>query len=254
MDVYTETQFVKLSIPDANFVELKIKNRNLSSEFPYIEEVDGDNENIVVNLGDLQQFARVQGSDSYRHVKLEIQYTLINPNFTKFYSNLIYQGSFGIDEFIHPEFYITVPLGRNIRKNGDLFTIFLKKGEYEEELRLEGPYRNRDNGKNKYSYLINYEDYLKIKEEDNEKIRFEIVYEVSFDKELFLPFLFAILLLFLSVFQVLYPLLIISLSLFVAVMTLSKEGFDIPLKAPTLWIVLISLVLYPLVLFINLLI
>lgn len=86
--------------------------------------------------------------------------TLINPNFTKFYSNLIYQGSFGIDEFIHPEFYITVPLGRNIRKNGDLFTIFLKKGEYEEELRLEGPYRNRDNGKNKYGYLINYEDYL----------------------------------------------------------------------------------------------
>jgi hypothetical protein len=239
-----------LTIPGTlNILGLKINARNLNRELAFIE-MGGES---IVNLGNLDEWppAPVPG---LKHVKLDVIYTIINPLIKKYLLGLIYEAAFEIDELIQPDFYITVPLGMKIRDDGKMLTIFFNKtvGEKieENELDFEGPFIDDDQGKERYNYLIKTDDYYSIvnKIDENSKIGFQILYESSFDRRLYLIPAMAVIFFFYSIWRVnqlisgngtgdisIPYLLLLLASLTGIILTFYKEGYNLPLNKLTVF-------------------
>lgn len=248
MDIYTDESL--LTIPgNLNILGLKIKARNLNRELAFIE-MGGE---TVVNLGNLDDWPPAP-EEGMKHVKLDVVYTIINPNFKNYSLGLIYEAAFEIDELIQPDFYITVPLGMKIRNNGKLVTIFFYNQSNgiirEKELDFEGPFVDDDNGKERYNYLIKTKDYYSVLEDISEegKIGFQILYESSFDGRLYLIPAMAMIFLFYSIWrvsQLIYGnesggisipyLLLLLASLAGTILTFSKEGYNLPFNKLTIF-------------------
>lgn len=269
IDLYANKKFLKLTLPETNFVGLDVRCRNMNIELPYIEINDDDKEeHVVVNLGNNILFdAYIENKENkdelpkdMKHFRLEVKYTLIDPQIKTFKFDTSYISAFGVNDDIQPEFYITTPLGMEIKKKNNeyLFSIFYKEDNNElTELKLEGPHISHEDGKKTYCFLIAYDEYLKIKEiqkSKNENIdsngRYEVLYEASYENKFYIPLVASIALIFVS-FASAYigagtsalPLLVIWFSVLYADLALSKEGYVLPFNAITRAVLIISLIL-----------
>jgi hypothetical protein len=248
MDIYTDESLLTIS-GNLNILGLKIKARNLNRELAFIE-MGGE---TVINLGNLDDWPPAP-EKGLKHVKLDVVYTIINPNFKNYYLGLIYESAFEIDELIQPDFYITVPLGMKIRNNGKLVTIFFYHRDgiiiKEKELGFEGPFIDDDNGKERYNYLIKSNDYYTVLKDIGEEghIGFQILYESSFDRRLYLIPAMALIFLFYSIWRVsqlisgngtgdisIPYLLLLLASLAGTLLTFSKEGYNLPFNKLTIF-------------------
>lgn len=218
MDLYTDQNSFGVPLGDFNFVKLKVKNRNNGNELSFLE----DENRIMVNLGDIKEWPKAKGCTNYkvRHVKLEIEYTLLNPPFNKhswldlLKERVIYTGSFEIKELIQPEFYITLPKGLRLKDKGNSLKMILGikfeddnlKKEMDKsglkllysseskkitlyDIKFETPYIDKKGKKESYSYLVNTENYKILKKYNkplkNSKVIFGFHYKVTYDRKLF---------------------------------------------------------------------
>lgn len=189
MDIYVNEQFIPISLDSLKFLGFRVYARNLNNkELAYLEDNCGSEFKILVNLGSLDNYPIVSKTDDnytsenngidLRHVKIEFEYILMNPdiedqNETKISSRCFNffrqkkEGNFSIRGNIQPEFYITMPLGWRIGKI-DLFSlnsnlegnqcVLIRKydslDKKPEQLKLEMPFISVLEGKRKYNYLI----------------------------------------------------------------------------------------------------
>jgi len=135
MDIFTDETEIPLELND-EFVGLKIFGRNGSSyrEIAFLE-TNGVNgmAPIILNLSPLESFPPVPNNlyeiPDLKHVKLEIEYILINPKiFNNWNESLIHKikgilfpkkrSTIQINNFIQPEFYFTTPPGWRIANKG----------------------------------------------------------------------------------------------------------------------------------------
>lgn len=208
MDIYINDDYFDIPLGDFYFVSLKLKNRLTNNELLYIEH---DNK-AEINL-DLKKWPKSK-KYSLKHVKIEVKYTILEPKFKKPWNDflkkgLVYKAGFEIEDFIQPEFYIIVPKGLKILKNGrSIDLLFYIRPKYDEELisqvenldlknevekfyeesedgtkkeiqnkrrynfdlTMEGPYIDNNNNRNRHNYVINNEEYSILKKLDlNEK-------------------------------------------------------------------------------------
>lgn len=215
MDIYTDEQFFFIPLKNFSLIKLKVINRLNNNELPYTECKDG----INVNLGNLNSWPKSKKHSYHvKHVKLQIEYTLLNPPFKESYKyflreRIVYKGGFDIDDLIQPEFYITLPRGLRLKKKGKSTTmlLFVNFGnntklkkildnsglsiKYSDEnisgykLSYDGPYIQKNSKKESYSYLIKDNDYKILKNHDKELkdslIIFVLNYKVNYDWHLF---------------------------------------------------------------------
>lgn len=187
MDIFTDQQFLEIPVDNIDFEGLEIRCKNLDRELAYIEK-DGKIIASLANLDDLPT-APDQENPNIKHLRLEIEYMLLNQNFKMSWGSFSYIGGFQIDEFVQPEFYIKLPPGMEIEEDGRSFKMFFYQecGEKEdtEEIKFESQYIAPENH---YNYLINPKEYLRLKDEIKEDcmVGFRIIYKASVDWRLFL--------------------------------------------------------------------
>lgn len=267
MDIYTKNRVLKIDLKEEKTLNLRIWGRNPKKELTFIE--DGL---IYVNLGDLNEWPdEIKNDGKRKHVGLKIKYDQFIPGFRferfKFWKG--YTGSFIINEPIKPKFSITVPKGMVISNKGnDIKLYFYQIGEKQVDrwkLAFELPAINSTKGKESYHYIITEKDYQKIiGTPDDCKMRFRVVYNVD-NSKLFLGIpIFALVLIFLSFFEIhrvfteyqivhgsaLNPtFLIVVLSFLATVFSLYREKYEIPASkfvAISVLITLISIIIGPL--------
>lgn len=217
MDIHTDENSFEIPLGDFNFVKLKVLNRNNRNELSYLE----GNEKIIVNLGNLNEWPKATNENyKIRHVKLEIEYTILNTEFKSSIWELLnprkriyYRGAFSIKELIQPEFYITLPRGLRIKDKGkNSFMLFgvkfddktFKDEMDESDLNLvysndksltsvyminNNVYIGKDDKKESYSYLVSNDDYKIIKKynkklKSNDNLFFGFNYQTSYDRKL----------------------------------------------------------------------
>lgn len=206
MDIFTDETEIPLELND-EFVGLKIFGRNGSSyrEIAFLETNGvNDMEPIILNLYPLNSFPCVPKNlckkyPNLYHVKLEIEYILINPKiFNNWDESLIgkIRGIFfqkkgstiQINGLIQPEFYITTPPGWRIAEKGHSIGMwcYIRNNPHIKsdkgivlrnpdpiKINFEEPFIKRTNEKETYNYLIHEASYKTIKELKNNHVEFD---------------------------------------------------------------------------------
>lgn len=211
-----EKKFYFSSLDNKKFLGLKVISRNGPyKEIPFLEEISEKSYNIVFNLGDIEHYNKPIGpiikdfelnnNSNLRHLKLEVEYILIDFAKTELSKttikdkivNLIIPTkykSFVIEGNIQPEFYITLPKGWIICKgqknegeyvqleavngNDEPIKILLNNEEYDKFI-LYPPFTKTTNGIKTYNYLIHSESYKEIQKTitENTKIKYMFTYK-----------------------------------------------------------------------------
>ena len=235
VDLFTNQTQVTVILKDDEFVGLRIIARNSSNrEISFLEGDEDSTNTLILNLDPLDSFPAVPEDLSddnpenkdFRHVKIEIGYILINPKIENLKYNKLKEkmwngiwdkilhkktSTIELSEKVHPELYITLPLGWRMG-GSKFFTKLLKPKKDREgysvgmkcyienaessdaitltpinvELDMEfyKPFIKLNNGKRTYNYLTHADSFSKFREviNKNSKIRFEFTYrsQVSF--------------------------------------------------------------------------
>ena len=251
MDIYTDKSVINVPLSGTRFIGLKIIGRNINKELAFTENDD----EIRVNLGNLKEWPLAYDCPVPAwHVKLEINYTIQDPSFIPTRLNAGYKTAFGISGQIQPEFYITVPLGMEIKNKGQSIRLFDYRSNNSEEHITEitpnNVYLNDNEGKKRYNVVISSDDYLKLKDDNNDydEILFGVEYEVNSNYRFKILSFFAFLLLALSIFNVFInsllslPYLILIPVLTIA-LTLYKDRYEIPWERAVFTIISLSIIL-----------
>ena len=100
-----------LDLNNIEFSGIEIIGRGANSELLYLEN-DGE---IRVSLDPLDRWPEApKYSKKTKHVKVDVGYTLIQPNFDKNYFKTGYTSLMGMPKNIYPEFHIYLPKGLEI--------------------------------------------------------------------------------------------------------------------------------------------
>jgi len=267
MDFYTDEKKLLIKL-DKNFVKLKIRSRYLTKELLFSVEENGY---FRVNLGDLSDWPEKTSNNDQKnskiyHVKLEVDYTDIEPHIERYPAIFVYPDIFRllgygttykIDGFTEPEFSITLPKGMNLRKTGiklrhrpyDANIIFIKKHkknkkETKQLLDFHSPYIDQEDGKKTYNFLITQKSHNEIlnTNSDDYDVKFKVGYSTINEYKYFTVTIFAFLLPFLILLDIFTNIInfgtpIINLTYVVVLisfstlyLTLHREGYEIPLN------------------------
>jgi hypothetical protein len=92
LDILTDTNILKIPVEEENVEDLTIFGVNRDWDIPFLEE-----EGILeINLGDLDQWIGVPNKNGLKHMKLDIKFVLVEPEFQMNRMNLGYTGFFWV--------------------------------------------------------------------------------------------------------------------------------------------------------------
>jgi len=270
-DFYTDENIIPFNI-SSFFVELKVRSRFKGNELEFIQKNDShkkENNLIFINLGNLQDWPSSCDDETLKHVRTEVEYIDIAPvleevNFLKVLKTS-YSTSFIINEYIQPEFQLTVPLGMKLKlknntstnttnsnyNNDCNFVEMLMEEEINNEssftqLSLEkGTFQMYFDKKHKYYFLIDEKSYGAILASMNDSKTnlksIQVYYNIVFQNRYWLVSLFPILLIvsgLLNVFS--NPIenlsnfnlsgIIIFISFLTFFYSLIRDGYELPIN------------------------
>lgn len=224
MDIFTNQNAIYLYLND-KFVGLRVSARNSNREIAFLESPEN---NIVINIDPLNTFPKLPNDNidnckNCNHVKLEIEYILIDPKIEKYNLSFKFNPKFLLEivitKILHkkkatikilgriqPEIYITFPEGWRIANNGSAIGMncFIdNKKETNIELsnsnnkpirvQFHEPFVKLIDRKYKYNYLITEDSYNNIcsKIKKDSSVYFEFTY-ISQMSRMFAYILFVI--------------------------------------------------------------
>jgi hypothetical protein len=279
MDFYTDKNVLLIKL-NKNFVKLKIRSRYFTKELLFTAT---ENSYFRVNLGDLSDWPEKTSyphSSKCYHVKLEVDYTDIEPHIERYpaifvypdiFRLLGYESTYLIDGFTEPEFSITLPKGMNLRKTGiklrnrpyDANIIFKKKCKKTQKetimlLNFHPPYIDREDGKKTYNFLITQESHNEILNTDSDEydVKFKVGYSTINENKYFTVTIFAFLLPFIILLDIFTNLIdfgqplinltyvVVLISFSTLYLTLHREGYEIPLNTWIMIAIPLSVVLF----------
>jgi len=205
MDIYIDSGKIQLNY-DFKLIGIRIICRNLNqNEIAFIEKFsDEQSSYFLLNL-DISSLPTIWDDDEfgnfkpYKHAKIMIEYIDVSPNIKE--NKLLkiiptsYESEIYLPGNIQPEFYITLPKGKEIGNNWKFIPNLLKAifrnnidgsalklkyllGETIKDIKYDGPYKNLNREKKRYSYTIESEEFRTIK--DNISDVSDLTYIISF--------------------------------------------------------------------------
>lgn len=248
IDFLTDKNILKFPLEKGKFEDLRVFSINRDWELAFLEE----NGYVKINLGDLRQWAAVQTPEGLTHVKLELDFVLIDPEFERSRMNLGYIGSFEFAASEELELHITLPLGMKMHEDGKGLEVCLIKkcGEDETKKTIKIPASNviEKDRKRRYDFLVNKDLFLDSYTLENCQRKFKIAYNVINERKYFLVAVIGLGLLFVALLR-LFKLIIGDLQFdirylaaLVAFMglflTILREHYEIPFKKVILFSIL----------------
>lgn len=240
IDFLTDENILKFPLEKGKFEDLRVFSINRDWELAFLEE----NGYVKINLGDLKQWAAVQTPEGLTHVKLELKFIFIEPEFERSRMNLGYIGSFEFAASEELELHITLPLGMKMREDGKGLELCLIKKCDEDETKktIKIPASNliEKDRKRRYDFLVSKDLFPNSSTTENCQEEFKITYNVVNEKKYFLIAIIGWGLLFVALFR-LFKLIFGNLEFdirylaalvgFIGLfLTISRENYEIPFK------------------------
>ncbi len=123
MDLLTNENFIRFPMNRGLIEDIEIFGVNRDWFIPFLEEEN----DIIVNLGDLNQWIGLEDESGLKHVKLEIKFVIVNPKFELIRFNRGYSALVDIIEAEEMELHVTLPLGTKMANNKTSGEITLSK-------------------------------------------------------------------------------------------------------------------------------
>jgi len=123
MDLLTDEPLIKLPMEKGLLEDMEIFGVNRDWFIPFLEEDD----ELIINLGNLDQWIGIPDERRLKHVKLDVKFILVNPEFELGRFNRGYMGIVEFNEAEEMELHITLPLGMKMSNNGKVSEIKLSK-------------------------------------------------------------------------------------------------------------------------------
>lgn len=207
----------------------------------YIPFLEGNND-IVVNLGDLNQWIGLVDENGLKHVKLEIKFIVVNPEYDPVRFNRGYSALVDLIEAEEMELHITVPLGTKMEdKNSYNEIIISRADDSNKSVSIPASSVLNVERKRRYDYIVKSDHLKTVLSTENPDQLIKLNYNVVNEREYYIItviglglFIYAIfrLLILLSgkgeAFDIRYLAAVVAfISLYI---TILREKYEIPFR------------------------
>ncbi|MFZ1901902.1 MAG: hypothetical protein WAU66_01205 [Methanoregula sp.] len=185
MDIYANDPTMLAGLKNLNFIGLKVITRNgTPKEIGFLEYTNGNYFDILLNLDPLDDFPDAPNTTSFKHVKISVEYTLIDPAIENGdpidkLSDFFIPKKTSIIEIggkLQPEFYLTFPKGWKLCWDNALETPFyfpeqrklyemgygsylIDNKEIVKQIDCGKPFVKGNEGRLTYNFLIDSKDF-----------------------------------------------------------------------------------------------
>jgi hypothetical protein len=237
LDVLTDENIIRFPMEKEIVEDMEIFGVNRDWDIPFLEEKN----HLIINLGDLNQWIGTADERGLKHVKLDIKFVLVNPEFKLKRFNRGYLGKVEITEAEEMELHITLPLGMKMPHKRGVDEIKLSI-EDDEKRSISIPVSSvlDKDRRRRYDFLVNNEHLKTILSPENPHEMVDLEYRVINEKEyyvltvigiglfIFAVFRFIILISGNAEFDIRYLAAVVAfISLYI---TMLREKYEIPLR------------------------
>ncbi|EKF86776.1 hypothetical protein [Methanobacterium formicicum] len=180
MDLLTDEPLIKLPMEKGLLEDMEIFGVNRDWFIPFLEEDD----ELIINLGNLDQWIGIRDERGLKHVKLDVKFILVNPEFELGRFNRGYMGIVEFTEAEEMELHITLPLGMKMSNNGKVNEIKLSKKTNESKTIFIPSSSILDkNRRRRYDFLIKPDHLKSILNPENPDELIKLNYSVTNERE-----------------------------------------------------------------------
>lgn len=180
MDLLTDEPLIKLPMEKGLIEDMEIFGVNRDWFIPFLEEDD----QLIINLGNLDQWIGTPDEQGLKHVKLDVKFILVDPEFKLGRFNQGYKGIVELTEAEEMELHITLPLGMKMSNNGKVSEIKLSKENNESKsISITASSILDKDRRRRYDFLINSDHLKSILNPENPDELVKLNYSVTNERE-----------------------------------------------------------------------
>ncbi len=180
LDLLTDEPFIKFPMEKGLIEDIEIFGVNRDWFIPFLEE----NNELIINLGNLDQWIGTPDEHGLKHVKLDVKFVLINPEFLLGRFNRGYKGIVELTEAEEMELHITLPLGMKMSHKKDVSEIKLSnKNNESKSISIPATSILDKDRRRRYDFLISSDHLKSILNTENPDEMIELNYNVTNEKE-----------------------------------------------------------------------
>jgi len=180
LDLLTDEPFIKFPMEKGLIEDIEIFGVNRDWFIPFLEE----NNELIINLGNLDQWIGTPDEHGLKHVKLDVKFVLINPEFLLGRFNRGYKGIVELTEAEEMELHITLPLGMKMSHKKDVSEIKLSNRNNElKSISIPATSILDKDRRRRYDFLVSSDHLKSILNPKNPDEMIELNYNVTNEKE-----------------------------------------------------------------------
>lgn len=176
LDLLTDDPLIKFPMEPGFLEDMEIFGVNRDWFIPFLEE----NGQLIINLGNLDQWIGVADERGLKHVKLEIKFILVDPEFELKRFNRGYKGIIDLTEAEEMELHITLPLGMKMGHSNEGNQIMLSNRSGKRISIAASSVLDKDH-RRRYDFLVNSHHLKSISTTENELIKLD--YDTDNERE-----------------------------------------------------------------------
>lgn len=176
LDLLTDDPLIKFPMEPGFLEDMEIFGVNRDWFIPFLEE----NGQLIINLGNLDQWIGVADERGLKHVKLEIKFILVDPEFELKRFNRGYKGIIDLTEAEEMELHITLPLGMKMDHSNEGNQIMLSNRSGKRISIAASSVLDKDH-RRRYDFLVNSHHLKSISTTENELIKLD--YDTDNERE-----------------------------------------------------------------------
>lgn len=180
LDLLTDDPIIKFPMEKGLIEDMEIFGVNRDWFIPFLEE----NNELIINLGNLDQWIGTPDEQGLKHVKLDLKFVLVNPEFKLGRFNRGYEGIVELTEAEEMELHITLPLGMKMshKKNVSEIKLSNKNNELKSISIPATSILDKDR-RRRYDFLVISNHLKSILNPENPDETIKLNYNVTNEKE-----------------------------------------------------------------------
>jgi hypothetical protein len=180
LDLLTDEPIIKFPMEKGVLEDMEIFGVNRDWFIPFLEE----NGQLIIDLGNLDQWIGTPDEHGLKHVKLDIKFILVNPEFELNHLNRGYNGIVELTEAEEMELHITLPLGMKMSHEKDVSKITLsKENNRSKSISIPATSILDKDRRRRYDFLVNSDHLKSILNPENPDEMINLNYDVTNEKE-----------------------------------------------------------------------
>ena len=180
LDLLTDDPIIKFPMEKGLLEDMEIFGVNRDWFIPFLEE----DEELIINLGNLDQWIGIPDEQGLKHVKLDVKFVLVNPEFKPGKFNRGYEGIVELTEAEEMELHITLPLGMKMSHENDISEITLSNENIESKsISIPSTSILDKNRRRRYDFLVNSTHLKSVLTPENPEEMINLNYYVTNEKE-----------------------------------------------------------------------